>query len=184
MRVDQAGGADHLFGEDAAGLLHLPGRRGGRYEDGLRAHRVPFLELQGAVVHAGGQAEAVFGQGHLAAEVALVHAADLRDRDVGFVRKNNGIVGDEFEQRRRRFARRAARQVARVVLDPGAGPGRLQHFQIEVGALFQPLRLQQLALAGQLLQAVEQLVLDALDRLRQRRARGDVVGVGIDADLA
>ena len=28
-RVDQAGGADHLFGEDAAGLLHLPRRGGG-----------------------------------------------------------------------------------------------------------------------------------------------------------
>jgi hypothetical protein len=85
---------------------------------------------------------------------------------VGFIGKDDGIVGDEFEQRGRRFARGAARQVARVVLDPVADAGGLQHFQIEVGALFQALRLQQLAFGGQLLQAVEQLVLDALDGLR------------------
>jgi hypothetical protein len=79
-RVDQPGGADHLFGEDAAGLLHLPVAGGGRDGDGLRAHRVPFLEAQRPVVEAGRQPEAVFGQRRLAAEVAAVHAADLRDR--------------------------------------------------------------------------------------------------------
>ena len=77
-RVDEAGRADHLLGEDAAGLVDLPGRGGGRDEDRLRAHRVPLLELQRAVVHAGGQAEAVLGEGELAAVVAAVHAADLR----------------------------------------------------------------------------------------------------------
>jgi hypothetical protein len=78
-RVDQAGGADHLFGEDAAGLLHLPGPGVAETKTDLRAHRVPFLELEGAVVHAGGQAEAVFGQRELAPVVAAIHAADLRD---------------------------------------------------------------------------------------------------------
>ena len=77
-RVDQAGGADHLLDEDAAGLLDLPGGGGGGDEDRLRAHRVPLLELERAVVHAGGQAEAVLGEGELAAVVAAVHAADLR----------------------------------------------------------------------------------------------------------
>ena len=95
----------------------------------------------------------MFGQRELAPVVALVHAADLRDRDVGFVGEDNGIVGDEFEQRGRRLARRAAGQVARIVLDPVADAGRLQHFEIEVGALFQPLRLQQLAFVDQLVQA-------------------------------
>ena len=47
---------------------------------GLRPHRVPFLEAQRPVVHAGRQAEAVFGERRLAAEVAAIHAADLRDR--------------------------------------------------------------------------------------------------------
>ena len=183
LRVDKAGGADHLFGEDAAGLFQLPRRRGGGDEDGLRAHRIPFLELQGAVVHAGGQAEAVFGQRELAPVVAPVHAADLRDRDVGFVGEDDGIVGDEFEQRGRRLAGGAAGEVARIVLDPVADAGGFQHFEIEIGALFQPLRLQQFALVDQLVEALAQLRLDALDRLLHRRARRDVVAVGIDADL-
>ena len=96
--VEEAGGADHLFGEDAAGLFEFPGLRGGRDEDGLGAHGVPFLELEGAVVGAGRQAEAVFGQGEFAAVVALVHAADLGDRDVAFVGEDDGVVGDEFER--------------------------------------------------------------------------------------
>ncbi len=183
LRVEKAGGADHLFGEDAAGLLQLPRRGGGRDEDRLRPHRVPFLELQRPVVHAGRQAEAVLGQGELAPVVAAVHAADLRHRDVAFVGEDDGIVGDEFEQRRRRLAGGAAGEVARIVLDPVADAGGLQHLQIEVGALFQPLRLQQLALADELVEPHLQLGLDALDRLLHRRARGDVVAVGVDADL-
>ena len=50
-RVDEAGGADHLLGEDAAGLFQLPGRGGGRDGDGLRPHGVPLLEAERAVVH-------------------------------------------------------------------------------------------------------------------------------------
>ena len=139
--VDQAGGTDNLFYEHAAGLFQLPRGGGGGNEDGLRAHRIPFLELQGAVVHAAWQPEPVLGEGELAAEVALVHAADLGDGNVGFVGENNGIVGDEFEQRRRRFARRAAGEVAGIVLDPGARACRLQHLKIKGAALFQTLRL-------------------------------------------
>ena len=69
-RIDQAGRADHLLGEHAAGLVHLPGARRRRDADGLRPHRVPFLEAQRPVVHAGRQAEAVFGERRLAPEVA------------------------------------------------------------------------------------------------------------------
>ena len=149
----QAGGADHLFGEDAAGLFDLPLCRGGRDKDGLRAHGVPLLELEGAVVHAGRQAEAVFGQRELAPIVAPVHAADLRHADVAFVGEDDGVVGDEFEQGGGRLARCAAGQIARIVLDPVADAGGLEHFQIEIGALFQPLGLQQFAFADQLVQA-------------------------------
>jgi hypothetical protein len=70
-RVDQAGGADDLFGEHAAGLVQLPRARRGGDVQGLRAHGLPFLEFEGAVIQAGGQAEAVLGQGALAAEVAF-----------------------------------------------------------------------------------------------------------------
>ena len=145
-RVDEAGRADHLLGEDAAGLLDLPGRRGRRDEDRLRAHRVPLLELERAVVHAGGQAEAVLGEGELAAVVALVHAADLRHRDVALVGEDDGVVGDVLEEGGGRLAGLPPGQVARVVLDAGAGAGRLEHLEVEGGALLEPLRLEELAL--------------------------------------
>ena len=41
----------------------------------------------------------------------------------------------------------APAQLARVVLDPGAGPHLEQHLDVELGARLQPLRLQQLARA-------------------------------------
>jgi hypothetical protein len=114
----------------ACSSSHAAGR--GRDGDGLRAHGVPFLEAQRPVVHAGGQAEAVFGQRRLAAEVAAIHAADLRDGLVALIDEDEGVVGDVFEQGGRRLAGLAAGQVARIVLDAGAGAGGLQHFQVEL----------------------------------------------------
>ena len=167
-RVDQAGGADHLLGEDAAGLLHLPGAGRGRDEHGLRAHGVPLLEPERAVVHAGGQAEAVLGERGLAPVVAAVHGADLRHGHVALVDEHQRVVGEVLEEGRRRLAGVAAGEVARIVLDAGAGAGGLHHLEVEDGALLQPLRLQQLAGGVQLVEALLQLGLDRLDRLLQR----------------
>ena len=119
----------------------------------LRPHGVPFLEAQRPVVHAGGQAEAVFGQRRLAAEVAAEHAAELRDGDVALVGEDQRVVRHVFEQSRRRFARPAAGEIARIVLDAGAGAGGLHHFQIEDGALLEPLRFEQAAGGVELLEA-------------------------------
>jgi hypothetical protein len=101
--------------------------------------------LQRAVVHAGGQAEAVFGQRELAPEVALVHAADLRNGDVALVGEDQRVVGQIFEQVGG-GSPGAAGEIARIVLDAGAGAGGLHHLQVEGRALLQPLRLEQLAL--------------------------------------
>ena len=147
---------------------------------GLRPHRVPFLEPQRPVVHAGRQAETVFRERRLAPVVALVHRADLRHRDVALVGENQRVVGQIFEQRRRRLARAASGEIARVVLDPGAGSRRLHHFQVEYRALLEPLRLQQAAVGVQEVEPLFQLLLDRLGRLQQRRARRDVMAVGVD----
>ena len=183
LRIQKAGRADDLFGKDAAGLLHLPIAGGGRDIDRLRAHCVPFLELQRAVVHAGRQAEPMFRQGELAPIVAPVHAADLGNGHMGFVSENNGIVGDELEQRRRRLPRCAPRQIARIILDPVADARGLQHLDIEIRPLLQPLRLQQLALVHQLGQPFLQLFLDRHHRLLHRRLRRHVMRIRIDPDL-
>ena len=72
---------------------------------------VPFLKAQRPVVHAGWEAEAIFRQRCLAAEVAPVHGADLRNGDVALIGEDDGIVGDIFKQRWRRLAPPAARQI-------------------------------------------------------------------------
>ena len=151
--------------------------------DGLRPHRVPFLEAQRPVVHAGGQAEAVFGQRRLAPVVAAIHAADLRDGDMALVDEDERVVGQIFEQGRRRLAGPAAGEIARIVLDAGAGAGRLQHFEIEQRCAARaaapraagPARLSWSSRSFSSL-------LDRLDRLQQRRARRHIVRIGVDLD--
>ena len=178
-RIDQPGRADHLLGEYAASLVHLPGTRRRRDADRLRPHRVPFLETQRPVVHAGWQPEAVFGERRLAAEVAAEHAAELRHGDVALVGEDQRVVRHVFEQGGRRFAGLSAGEIARIVLDAGAASGRFHHFEIIECALLQPLRLQQPAGAVQFVEPLLQLDLDAGDRLQQRRPRRDVVRVRV-----
>ena len=83
-------------------------------------------------------------------------------------------------QRVGRLAGRAAVDVARVVLDAGAEAHRLHHLQVVVRAHLQALRLQQLALLLELLQAFAQLVADGGKRAVHLRARGHVVRRGPD----
>ena len=181
--VDQAGGADDLFGEGAAGAVHLPRarRRGDEHRHGPEAF--PFLEFQWPVVDAGRQPETEFRQDALAREIALVHAAKLRHRDVAFVDDQQRVFRQILEQGRRRIARRAAGEIAGVILDPLANPGRLDHFDIERRALGQPFHFQQFTLGVQFLQPCFQLHLDIADRLRQRGPRRHVMAVGVDGDL-
>ena len=148
----------------------------------LGPHGVPFLELEGPVVHAAGQAEAVFGQGGLAAPVALVHGPDLGNGGVALVHEQQGVVGDIFEEGRRRLARQAAGEVTAVVLDAGARAGALDHLQVEHGPLFQALGLQQLAVLHHPFQPLLKLLADVPGGLEQGGAGGDVVAVGVDAD--
>src|SRR5438132_370489 len=84
--------------------------------------------------------ECIYRERCLAPEIAAEHGADLRNGDVALVGKHQRIVRDIFEQRRRRLAGPAAGEIARIVLDAGAASRGLQHFQIEGGALLQPLR--------------------------------------------
>ena len=164
-------------------LLHLPAAGRGRDVHGLRPHGLPLLEAQRAVVHAGGQAEAVFGQRRLAAEVAAIHAADLRNGDVALVGEDERVVGKVFEQRRRRLARPAAGEIARIVLDAGAGAGGLHHLDVEdacAAPAAAPPAGGPCALSSSRRCFSSSLML--LDGLLQRRARRDVVRVGVDLD--
>ncbi|CAI8178536.1 MAG: Uncharacterised protein [Alphaproteobacteria bacterium] len=141
-RVNQAGRANDLLDKNPARALHFPRARRGGYMHGLRPHNIPFLKFHRPIINARRQSEAKFGQCRFAPEVTAKHAADLRNGDMAFIRENQCIIGQIFKQCGRRLARFAARQIARIVFNSGARAGRLQHFQIEIGPLFQPLRFQ------------------------------------------
>ena len=101
---------------------------------------------------------------------------------MALVGEDERVVGQIFEQGRRRLAGPAAGEIARIVLDAGAGAGRLEHFEIEDRALLEPLRFEQPALAIEPVEALLELELDRLDRLQQRRARRHIVRIGVDFD--
>ena len=181
-RVDQPGRTDDLLGEHPAGRLHLPRPRGRRDERRLRPHRVPLVEPQRPVVDAARQAEAIFRQRDLAPVIALRHRPDLRHRLMALINEQQRIVGQIFEQGRRRLARQSAGQEARVILDPRAAARRGDHLEIEIGALLEPLQLEQLALRLQLLQPLGEFMLDRLARLLERRPGRHIMRIGEHAD--
>ena len=71
---------------------------------------------------------------------------------MAFVDEHQRVGRQVIEQRRRRLARPAPGQIAGIVFDAGAIAHFQHHFQIEQGALLQPLRLDQLVLIAQLVQ--------------------------------
>jgi len=66
LRVHQAGGADDLLDDLAAAAFEFVGAGSGGDEQDAVAQGLPLLELQGAIVERGREAEAVFDQGDFA----------------------------------------------------------------------------------------------------------------------
>ena len=118
------------------------------------------------------QAEAVFHQRLLARAVALVHGAELRNGLVRFVDDQQRVPRQVVEQARRRLARRAAGQIARVVLDAGAVADLFHHLHVEHGALLEALRLDQLVLLAQHLEPLAQFLADVVDGADAARSFG------------
>ena len=161
-------------------ISQLPGRC--RDEHRLGPHRVPFVEPQRPVVDAARQAETIFGERDLAAVIALRHRADLRHGLVALIDEQQCVLGQIFEQCRRRLARQAARQEARIVLDPRAAARRMRSSRDRNWSAARAAGLEQFALGLELLQTLGQLVTDRLGRLLERRARRHVMRIGINAD--
>ena len=106
----------------------------------------------------------MLGKGDLATAVAFVHAANLRNGDMGLVDDAQEIFGEIIDKRIGRLTRRTPIKVARIVLDAAAKAHGLEHFQIVIGAHLQTLGLEQLAFGLELRQPFAQLILDGLQR--------------------
>ena len=140
-----------------------------------RRELIPF---ERAVVHRGGQAEAVVDEGALARHVALEHRADLGDGHVRLVDDQQEVVREVVQEGVRRRAGSAPIDVTRVVFHARARPDFLEHLQVEGGAHAQALLLEELVLAAEPREAIVELVLNRSDRLLHALLAGDVVRGG------
>ena len=93
------------------------------------------------------------------------------------------VVGEEVEQAERPLALGAIAEVARVVLDAGAGPGLAHHLHVEVGALAQSLRFEQTAALLEQGHALLELGLDGDERAVHLLLRRHVVRRREDREL-
>ena len=122
------GGPNDLLDDDAGGLGELVGAGCGGDVNDLAGAAFELLEAQRAVVHGGRKAEAVVDEILLAGAVAVPHAVQLGDGDVGLVDEEEEVARKVVEERGWWLAREAAGEVARVVLDAVAVADGLDHF--------------------------------------------------------
>jgi hypothetical protein len=149
-RVDEAGGADDLFDDYSCGFGEFVRAGSGGDVDDLAGAGFELFEAKGAVVHCGWEAEAVVYEVLFAAAVAVPHAVELRDGDVGLVDEEEVVLGEVVEERGWGFAGEAAGEVAGVVFDAVAVAYGLDHLEVEAGALVDALGFDEAALGFEL----------------------------------
>ena len=140
LGVEEARGADHLFGDDGRHVVLIIARRGAR-EHNLVDLALELLEAERAVVLRARQAEAVVHELLLARLVAVEHRAELRHGHVGLVDDREEIVGEVVEQTFGRFAWGASGERTRVVFDAVAVTELTHHLDVVLRALADTLRL-------------------------------------------
>ncbi len=141
-----------------------------------------LFEAERAVVHGGGEAEAVVDEVLFARAVAVPHAVELGDGDVGFVDEEEEVAGEVVEEGGRGFAGETAGEVARVVFDAVAVADGLDHFEVEAGALVDALGLDDAAFLFELGFPVGELGEDVVDGGVFAVGRDDVVALGVDGE--
>ena len=136
---------------------------------------VELFVVQRPVVECRRQPEPEVDQRRLAGEVAVEHAAYLRNRDVRLVDEHQEVVREVVEERPGRAALRAPCQVPAVVLDARAVAGLAHGLKVVVRTLFEPRRFEYLALLAQIDQPLAQLHLDVRHRFVEFAFRRDEV---------
>ena len=121
-------------------ISHLPGVADTKV--GLRPHRVPLLEAKRPIVDAGRQAEAELGErgfarkspGNMPPICGTVTWLSSTNTSALSGRYSNSVGGGSPGRR--------PVEPARIVLDAVAGARRLDHLDVELRALFKPLRFE------------------------------------------
>ena len=131
-RVDEAGRADDLLDEDAAGLLHLPlGRASPRRAPMAGRMASHSSKRSGRLSMQEGRRKPYSASVALRRKSPRYMPPICGIGDVALVGEDEGVVGQVLEQGRRRLAGLAAGEVARVVLDAVAGARGLDHLEVE-----------------------------------------------------
>ncbi len=91
------------------------------------------------------------------------------------------VFGEVVDERGRRLAGLAVRQVAGVVLDAAAEAHLLHHLEVVEGPLLEPLLLDEFDLVVEDIEPLAKLLPDARDGLAHLLLRRDVVRSGVDA---
>ena len=115
-------------------------------------------KIQRSVIQSARQPETVIDQHLFSRTVTVKHTADLRNSHVRLVDNHQKIIREEVEQRQRRFAFFAKFQMSRIVFDSGAKAGFAHHLHVEVRALGNTLRFNQLVFLLKELDALCQLL--------------------------
>ena len=140
--VEKPGGTDDLLNLLLRHRLLVVSRRCGDVDE-LGDARLKLVKAQRPVVERRGQAEAMLDERDLTRAVSLVHATNLRHRNVTLVDDAEHVFGEVIDKRVGRLAGRAPVKVARVVLDAVAVAHVLKHLEVIGGTLREPLGLEQ-----------------------------------------
>ena len=150
--------------------------------DGLADAGLPLFEAERAVVHGGGEAEAVVDEVLFARAVAVPHAVELRDGDVGLVDEGHEVAGEVVEEGWGWLAGETAGEVARVVFDAVAVADGLDHLEVEAGALVDALGLDEAAFFFELRFPVGELGDDGVDGGGFALGLDDVMRLWVDGE--
>ena len=142
--VEKACGAD-LLHDYALAALQLVVGRGGADIDHLIGQCLELLELEGAVVECGLEAESVVDEVDLPRQVAAVHGAALRQGDMTLIDDGEVVLREIVKQAEGTHAGLASVEISRVVLDARAVAHLAQHLDIVCHTLKQTLGLKLLA---------------------------------------
>src|SRR6185503_5028530 len=124
--------------------------------------REKLVEHQRPVVERARQTETVLHERELPRAVTVEHAGDLRKGDVRFVDDDEEVLGEVVEEASRALTGGASGEMARVVLDAGAGADFEHHLDVEVRARLESLRFEQLSLLAQQREAFLELIANQL----------------------